>query len=99
MWLNWGFNSQPPDYSTCANPESFVRGGPTLTTFLFIYFLFICLADEGREDPSTTINGTLRHTSETSLTSSARQQNAIKWRCTGVPMLTGPTLYAGLVAL
>ena len=28
----------------CADPESFVRGGPTLTKFLFIY-----LFDEGRE--------------------------------------------------
>ena len=35
--------------TTCADPESFVRGGPTLTT--------IFLIDEGREDPNTTING------------------------------------------
>ena len=32
---------------TCADPESFVRGGPTLTTF----FKF----DEGRDDPNTII--------------------------------------------
>ena len=29
----------------CADPESFVRGGPTLTTFFFYFFL---LVDEGR---------------------------------------------------
>ena len=34
--------------ATCADPESFVRGGPTLTFFL-VY--------EGREDPSTIIRG------------------------------------------
>ena len=34
------------------DPESFVRGGPTLKVF-FSFFL----ADEGREDPSTTICG------------------------------------------
>ena len=35
---------------TCADPESFVRGGPTLKTILFYFY-------EGREDPSTTICG------------------------------------------
>ena len=35
--------------SPCGDPESFVKGGPTLTTFL--------LVDNGREDPSTTISG------------------------------------------
>ena len=34
--------------SLCADPESFVRGGPTLTFFL---------VDEGREDPNTTLSG------------------------------------------
>ena len=34
---------------TCADPESFVRGGPTLTTFFQLF-------DEGREDPNTTIS-------------------------------------------
>ena len=34
---------------TCADPESFVRRGPTLTTFFF-------LVDKGMED-STTISG------------------------------------------
>ena len=32
---------------TCADPESFVRGGPTLTAFFF-------LVDEGREDQNNT---------------------------------------------
>ena len=57
----------------CADPESFIRGCPTLTTFYFLFFL----ADEGMEDPSTTKSGP----------SSARQQNAIKWRFDGVPMM------------
>ena len=34
-------------HTSCADPESFLRGGPTLTFFL-VY-------DEGRVDPSTTI--------------------------------------------
>ena len=50
---------------TCADPESFVRGGggrvPILTTFF--WFLF----DEERKDPNTTISGP----------STARQRNAI----------------------
>ena len=34
---------------SCADPESFIRGGPTLT-------FFVCyLVDEGREDPNITI--------------------------------------------
>ena len=33
----------------CADPETFVRGGPTLTSFL---------VDEKRDDPNTTKNGT-----------------------------------------
>ena len=36
-------------YISCGDPESFVRGGPTLTTSF--------LVDEWREDPSTTISG------------------------------------------
>ena len=35
--------------ATCADTESFVRGGPTLTGFFIV--------DEGREDPNTTISG------------------------------------------
>ena len=33
----------------CADPESFVRGGPTLTMFLYFFLL-----DEGRKDLNTT---------------------------------------------
>ena len=40
------------DIYPCADPESFVRGGPTLMFFLFFVSF---LLDEGREDPSTTI--------------------------------------------
>ena len=39
------YNSGQP----CADPESFVRGGPTLSLFF--------LVDEGKEDPNTTISG------------------------------------------
>ena len=35
--------------TSCADPESFVRGGPTRTR--------VFLVDEGREDPNTTISG------------------------------------------
>ena len=57
-------------YISCADPESFVRGGPTLTTF--------CLSLKRREkNPNTVIyiyiNGP----------SSARQRNANKWRFAG----------------
>ena len=48
---------------TCADPDSFVRGGPALTTFCFLFVSF--LVYEGREDPNTTISGP----------SSARQRN------------------------
>ena len=37
-------------HNSCADPESFVRGDPTLTTFFF-------KVDEGREDPSPTLSG------------------------------------------
>ena len=41
--------------------------------------MLVCvfLVDEGREDPSTIISGP----------PSARQQNAIKWRFAGMPMM------------
>ena len=38
------------DSKTCADPGSFIRGGPTLTTFFVVVFL----VDEGREDSNTT---------------------------------------------
>ena len=36
------------------DPENFVRGGPTLTGFLFV-----CFFDEGWDYPNTTISGPL----------------------------------------
>ena len=41
----------------CADPESFVRGGPIegVTTY-FCYFLVIRSKDEGEKDPYTTIS-------------------------------------------
>ena len=41
----------------CADPESFVRGGPTLTTFF--------LVDEEREDPNAIISGPSSASSKT----------------------------------
>ena len=58
---------------TCANSESFVRGGPTLT-FLFC---FVFLIDQGSKDENITKSWPLL----------ARQQNAIKWRFAGGPMM------------
>ena len=40
---------------------------------------FVFKVDEGRKDPSPTLSGP----------SSARQQNAIKWRFAGMPMNAG----------
>ena len=45
-------NQQPQQYHQCADPESFARGGPPLTTFLFIY-----LFDMGKEDPNSAKMG------------------------------------------
>ena len=36
---------------TCTDPESLVRGGPTLTMFYFF------IVDERKEDPNTTKSG------------------------------------------
>ena len=49
--VSWGGGT-----GTYADPESYVIGGPTLTTF---FFLFCCcfFVDEGIEDPNTTIRG------------------------------------------
>ena len=54
---------------SCADPESFVRGGPNLITFLFF------LVDGVIEDPNTAINGP----------PSASQRNAMafRWRADG----------------
>ena len=59
------------------DPESFVTGG---SNFDNVFFCFCFLADEGREDPSTTISGP----------SSARHRNAIG----GVPMMDQPLMLA-----
>ena len=48
---------------TCTDPESLVRGGPTLTTFFAVVFSFV----DGREDQNTTKGGP----------SLARQRDAI----------------------
>ena len=37
-------------HDSCADPEGFVRGDPTLTTFVFI-------VDKEREHPSATLSG------------------------------------------
>ena len=70
----------------CADPENFVRGSPTLTTFFFFFFFFFLRGV--REDRKATKNGP----------SSARLRNAIEiafcWRVDN-----GPPLNAGLVAL
>ena len=53
----------------CADPESFVSGGPTLT-FFFVVVLIRGgggVVNEGREDPHATISGP----------PSAHQRNAI----------------------
>ena len=47
----------------CADPESFVRGGPNMITFFIIFYL----VDKGIEDPNINVNGP----------SSARQRNPI----------------------
>ena len=51
-------------YNSCAYPEFFVRGGPTLTTVFWGGFLLM----SGGRNPNTSIRGP----------SSARQRNAIK---------------------
>ena len=48
-------------HSPSTNPESCVRGGPTLTVFFFFFFFLGGGGgggvDEGREDQNTTIRG------------------------------------------
>ena len=68
----------------CADLESFVRVGPNLITFFYLY----CLFNDGIEDPNANINWT----------SPARQRHAIlmafRWRADDCL-----TLNAGFVAL
>ena len=47
MCVQRSLKNQSVHLQTCADPECFVRGGPTLTGFF----------DEGREGPNTTISG------------------------------------------
>ena len=54
--------------------RKFCHRGSNINVFIFFFPFFV---DGGREDPSNTI----------SESSSARQQNAIKWRFAGVPMM------------
>ena len=58
LWHVWGMRNQVlVKMKPCADPESFVRGGPTLTTFFCSSFL----GDEEREDPNTTKSGPIMH--------------------------------------
>ena len=59
---------------TCAEPERFVRGGPTLRKFFSFFF---SLMRGGRKDQYTTISGL-------SLVRSAKHYH---WRFAGVPMM------------
>ena len=73
----------------CADPEGFVRGGPTLTAIFSSFFWGGgVLVDEERDYPNTNTSGP----------TSAHQRNAIsvalRWRTDG-----GPALSAALVAL
>ena len=52
-----------------ADPESFVRRGPTSNTCFCLFLVY-----DGREGPNANISGP----------SSARQRNAFKWRLIGV---------------
>ena len=71
-------------YSLYADPESFVSGDPTLTTFLYRLFSVA----EGREDPNTTISGSLSANYRKAI------EMAFRW-CAD----DGQTLNVGLVAL
>ena len=82
-------NARSSKLVSCADQESFLRGSPTLTTFVFFFFFFFFFKfDGGRKDLNTTISGP----------SKARRRNVIsmafRWRVD-----VGPTLNAGLVAL
>ena len=41
------YNNQQTVICTCADPESFARGGPTLTTFFYIILLFFLVEKSG----------------------------------------------------
>ena len=56
----------------CADPESFARGGPTRTTFFFVFFLI-----RGKRSEIALKVGHHQPASET----------PFKWRYAGVPMM------------
>ena len=58
---------------SCADLESFFRGGPTLTTFFFV--------DEGRDHPNTTISGSSSTRKRNAI------YMAFRWRADGGPKL------------
>ena len=58
--------------ATCADPESFVKGGPTLTTFI----------RGDRIQTNTTKSGT-----SSARQQNAIKMTPSKWRFTGVPMM------------
>ena len=68
--------SQSMSHTSCGDPESFVRGGPTLTGFLLVLFL----VDERKKDPNTTI-------SEQAGNHGPARETPLKWRFTSVPMM------------
>ena len=71
-------------YLSCADPDSFIRGGPAtdMTTFFVVVFVFCSWWEKRRKNPMP-----LMRTSETPL-------NAFLWRADD-----GPTLNAGFAAL
>ena len=60
-------------YAPCAVPESFVRGGPTLTTLFFFFRFFL----RGERNEVALKAGIHRPSSET----------PFKWRFAGIPMM------------
>ena len=71
---------------SCADPESFVRGGPTLTAFFFSFFFSLM---RGGRTQIPLLAGHQRPVSET----------PFKWRFADWRADDGPTMNAGLVAL
>ena len=63
------------------DPESFVRGGPTLPTYFFFKF------DEGRKDPNTTINGPSSVGQRNAIYHRPASETPLKWRFAGRPMM------------
>ena len=64
---------------TCADPESFVRGGPTLTTFFFIFFFS---SGDGERIQMPLTVGHHRPASET----------PFRWRFASVPLMAHPMI-------